>query len=495
MIIFRKSIRIMCVLGILLSACARPSSGGPLPAPTPLGGAKLPVTSAAPAFKPGTVQPPASAAPSQESFVTTAVPEQATGPLTPVADLVFLNGGALVRVDAHTGRATRLVCAPDTSGASNAVDPGCISGEPAIAAEARKAAVPRWLKPGFAELALLDLDSGKMTTILQVLPSGPDGDTGLDNLAISPDGKRAAFTVRGTILSGNEVNTLITPTALPQNDRGESMLDILSVSTNPPGPPMRIGRCPADADCGLVFSPDGRSYAWADREGVWLGQFQTNGQADKALQIQAQMNDASGVRSWAEAWTTSGTGLLILTETNGANRSGKVYLPAAKKLEPLTEAESDPQGEQRFVMTPGGDLFSISFNPSRPGAVAVFWSILPDGLKPGKPISLPMPAGSAPLGPFALQDGRVAFAIPGSNGGLFGVKPGGEPIERIQNLPQVRSIPFQGDLILSPEGAGIWNDPAAPALLYLPPGGGPSSDLASLAGPGACCFTWLAARR
>lgn len=247
---FRRSI-LAFLLVICLAACSSPpptathipvtlviydSTPDPTASPRPISTLLQPRRTATP--RPGSSgtppQPsgsPVSPTLAGSASTPSATPVSAAEPLE-TSDLLFLSGPRLLRWDHVTNFTTGL--------AENVVQFSPDAAGEKIAMLRRQKITANGVQ--LFNLDILDLKQKQIHTLVENSPP-------LFQVALSPDGERIAY--------------------LPQEAIGQVFVQ----SVSPGSEPVRVGECrPAnDLHCkGLLWSPDGRSIAWNDRDGVWL---------------------------------------------------------------------------------------------------------------------------------------------------------------------------------------------------------------------------------
>ncbi len=242
------------ILVFLLSACSVAQTSTP-PVPVTLVIYDSPIESTA-TLRPiktlilpsatGTV-PPAAETDLLQSTVSqqpdrTATPQAATntpsGEPQKSSDLLYLSGPRLMRWDHVTNFTSAL--------AENVI-------EYSPSASGQKIAMLRSQKISANGIQLYNLDILDLTK--KQIHTLVDNSPPLFQISLSPDGSRIAY--------------------LPQDRIGQ----VFVRSTLQPSEPVNMGECRPSNDfhCGsLLWSPDGRSIAWSDQEGIWLSSTRDN---------------------------------------------------------------------------------------------------------------------------------------------------------------------------------------------------------------------------
>lgn len=363
---------------------------------------------------------------------------------------------------------------------------------------------------GIHEIALLDLASGRQTSLVET-------ESRIIDLAISPDGGWAAYIQTETLpdewtCKPDLVNFDMYP-FLSSGGQYSGTIYSMPVSASEevaPGSPVEIGHCRGSDGLGfcnrVLWSPDSSSVLWSDIEGVWSFEM---GASQARLVIPQKLNqpDAFDNRLYFPwRWSPSGRYLLsALLIYEGVNQ---VVLDAQTgKVAEVPGSNSYQYPGSTPAWMADGRLFTIRpplpSEYSFPPAAIEIWRVdpqQPDLLVLENSYKLDVVWDQVPTAdPTQLEDGRLAFAVLSRESsddlvrGLYFADPVSLTPQRVNALPPSLSevFYFVSGIVWSPDGQGAilqdWGE--HPMLIYAPTDGGAVYDL-SLVIHG-CCFTWL----
>lgn len=359
------------------------------------------------------------------------------------------------------------------------------------------------------EIALLDHASGRQTSLVETTSR-------IIDLAISPDGKWAAYIQSETLPDGwyckpNLVNFDMYP-FIPGGQYSGTVFSVhLSASQEiAPESPVELGHCRGSdllGFCGRVlWSPDSRSILWSDVEGVWSFELSAS-QARLVIPQKLNQPDAFDNRLYFP-WRWSPTGRYALSALLIYEGVFQVV------IDTKTGHTAEVPGSNSYQYSGSapawmrdGRLFTIRPSLPReyllPPAAIEIWRVepqQPDMLVLENSYQLDVVWDQVPtVDPVQLEDGRLAFAVLSrDNGdyparGLYFADPARLMPQRVNDLPPSLSevFYFASGIIWSPDGKGAilqdWSE--HPMLLYAPTDGGAVYDLSVVIQ--GCCFTWL----
>jgi hypothetical protein len=513
-------------LGLLAACVALPPQEKPTPAPggetaTPMG--TFPKGDLSPTATPAASSTPApagAALPTPPATAASIVATLPAGQLPPLAhDVLLVDHGRLLLFD-HSAGAVVVLAGPLEPGEENA--PGYVLAFSADAAVRRVAfvrvpfatpsptptplpypppPVPGPIEPD-GELVLLDVATRQITVmapfpIINGAWLGPD--TAWVRLALSPDGEWLALSVPAP--AGRGQAGLAAPAA-----RGGPLsvaIDLLRVGA----PEQRVhvagvtelqpGKLPYGGDGpGLLWSPDSRTLAWSDQNGVWIGGLDVSAR-QVVTNVAADENDDARGTHLLRAWSPSGRYLLTtITFMSGTNHLGVIDSVAGRAVQVDAPYNVRPWNLPHATWLRGGAgerLFVTYVDDHMSGAAPVgeICRLDPSDarlLVCDAAFALPVEpagagAGASVLALGQLADERLVYAIAGSSAasGLYAFDPAGGALLKLNNLPP--DIPIV-DVIWAPDDraalAYAW-DGSRTWLLYMPGDGGPWFDLTSLA--------------
>ncbi len=208
-------------------------------------------------------------------------------------------------------------------------------------------------------LDVMDLQTNKTRTILQDTPH-------IFMLDLSPDGQWIAYT---------------------SQEQGGS---IYLLETDNSTAPVKLGTCSQpdhtlNCDNGPIWSPDSRSLAWSDEQGVWMYTFESR-QAALAIPGKLDVSDPKGEISHIQvafsqmAWSPQGRYLKAKISPSGSD----VYWQAIMdtrigRVAQVPETYTQDHNSSVLTWLPDGRLCQIfgSDRQQNQGPAANLWSVLP----------------------------------------------------------------------------------------------------------------------
>ena len=457
---------------------------------------------------------PAKQPTSTPSLTTAPVVKPVTvGQLPPIPrDLLFLDQGNLMRWNDATGQLETdqgsLMRWNHTTGELETLSDNVTCYW--VSADRRKVVLEIAKGGDIYEIALLDLASGRKTSLVETASR-------IIDLAISPDGQWVAYIQSETlpdewycrtdlinfdmypfIYGGRYSGTIFSLwVSAPQEIASESLVEIgYCRGSNGPG------------FCGRVlWSPDSRSILWSDVEGVWSFEL---GASRSQLIIPQTLNQPDYFDNRVYfPWRWSPSGRYVLTAFTVFEGVTQVVLDTQTgQVAEVPGANSYEYPGSKPAWMADGRLFVIrpplpsEYSDFPPSAIEI-WRVdpqQPDTLILENSFLLDVAWEQVPTAdPAQLEDGRLAFAILSRDSGddqargLYFADPGSLTPRRVNALPPSLSeyFYFASGIVWSPDGQGVilqdWGE--HPMLLYAPTYDSAVYDL-SLVIQG-CCFTWL----
>jgi dipeptidyl aminopeptidase/acylaminoacyl peptidase len=352
------------------------------------------------------------------------------------------------------------------------------------------AVVARLSSGSSVEIVRVDLAGGAPAVLATV--DGADAPW----LALSPDGQWLAFV------------------AGPNSSFGDVRSGQVFVMPAQPGGELRhVGECMLSNEeiytvgcLGLLWAPDGHTLVWGDGPGVWL----VDAEGGEPRQVLAsgpgQPDDPTAGAHAPVAWSPQGRFLTVRIGYYEGSGFGVLDVQTGRIAE-IPGAGEYMEPTARMAWLPNGRLVVVM--RSDPQAQQTphidMWRIDPESealLVNGGGGLIDVPADMFPLGTTVLDDGRMAFALIGSNmngprttmGSLYVTQLNEmEQANPVADLPPARTEETYVDQVWwSPDGAGalvVYNDD----LAFLPADGGAQIDLGVWSGGGGV-FAWVRGR-
>jgi hypothetical protein len=335
-------------------------------------------------------------------------------------------------------------------------------------------------------LDVMDLQTNNTRTILQDTPH-------ISLLALSPDGQWIAYT---------------------SQEQGGS---IYLLETNNSASPVKLGTCSQpdhtlDCDNGPIWSPDSRSLAWSDEQGVWMYTFDSH-QTALAIPGKLDVSDPKGEVSHIQVafsqmvWSPQGRYLKAKISPSGSDVHWQAILDTRTgRVAEVPETYTQDHTSSVLTWLPDGRLCQVlgSDRQQNQGPTANLWSVLPTRddllleLKSFKLQSGDFPSAvnnlpelnDVPAWLESIDNQLVSFilSLPGQtrSGILFTMDLKYGAVQKINELPyDIQMILWApdhtGTLVLSQQGE----------ILFVPRDGGAPMNLVPSLGSDAQEFHWL----